>query len=403
MGKKKLLVLSSTYPRWLGDPEPGFVHQLSRRLIPEFDVHVICPHSKNALSYELLDGVHIYRFRYAPEVLETLVHGGGILSNIKSNRWKYFLLIPFFIGLAWTILKLHRKIRPDILHAHWIIPQGFILAVISTFTKLPPVLLTSHGGDLFGVDSYIMRVIKCFILKRFKKITVVSSAMIKKVEELGGQKENLYVLPMGVDLSGLFVPDKNIERVPNRILFVGRIVEKKGLIYLIGALAKLKKKYPSVHLIIAGDGSDYEKDKIKEKIEKFNLVDSILFLGAVPQSDLPRLYREASVFVAPFVVASSGDQEGLGLVALEAIGCLCPVVLGRVAAVEAFYQDVGLSPAIVNSRDENEIANAIEKVFQDPDFNQKLTLTLSEKIFKKLNWNFVSKEYSNVLNKCIDS
>lgn len=397
MIRKKLLVVSSTYPRWTSDPEPAFVHELSKRLTQEFEVHVLCPHAINAFTYEILDGVHVHRFRYAPENLESLVSGGGILSNLKSCRWKYFLIIPFLTGLAWKLMMLNRRVRPDILHAHWIVPQGFVLAFMSMFLKLPPMLLTSHGGDLFGVDSHVMRFIKRFTLKRFKKITVVSSAMIKKLQELGVNRERIDVIPMGIDLADLYTPDLGVNRIPNRILFVGRIVEKKGLIYLVDALSIVKKRYPAAHLFIAGRGPEEEENKIRERILNSNLTDSVVWLGSVPQANLPLLYREAAVFVAPFIVAASGDQEGLGLVALEAIGCQCPVVLGKVAAVEKFYQEVGLYPAIVNSINENDIAAAIECVFQDPESSQKLTMLLREKIYKELDWNLIFYKYKMLM------
>jgi glycosyltransferase involved in cell wall biosynthesis len=393
MIRKKLLVVSSTYPRWTGDPEPAFVHELSKRLTQEFEVHVVCPHSVDALVYELLDGVHVHRFRYAPNTFETLVSGGGILSNLKSNRWKYLLVIPYLIGLAWALLKIVRKNQPDVIHAHWIIPQGFVLAVMSIFVKLPPMLLTSHGGDLFSVDSFLMRFFKRYTLKKFKKITIVSAAMVTKIESLGVNSERTNVIPMGVDLSNLFIPNDKINRISNRILFVGRIVEKKGLIYLIKALSKVKVKFPDAHLIIAGAGSVLEENKIRKEIAERNLVSSVTWLGAVSQMDLPQLYCESEVFVAPFVEAESGDQEGLGLVAIEAIGCLCPIVLGRVSAVDEFYKELDLSPALVNPYNVDELANAIENVFETPYFNYDLIFRLREKIHNRLSWSIISNKY----------
>ena len=82
-----LLVLASTYPRWAGDPEPSFVHELARRMGTEFRVIVVCPHAMGAKQKELLDGVEVVRYRYAPERWETLVNDGGIVANLKARRW----------------------------------------------------------------------------------------------------------------------------------------------------------------------------------------------------------------------------------------------------------------------------------------------------------------------------
>src|SRR5690606_35495391 len=93
------LVLASTYPRWRGDPEPGFVHELARRLADEFDVSVVCPHALGAHVRESMDGVEVHRFRYAPTRFETLVNKGGITTNLRRSPWKYLLVLPFLIGM----------------------------------------------------------------------------------------------------------------------------------------------------------------------------------------------------------------------------------------------------------------------------------------------------------------
>lgn len=90
---------------------------------------------------------------------------------------------------------------------------------------------------------------------------------------------------------------------------------------------------PTAFLTIAGFGP--EEAALRAQVARLALEDWIRFVGAVRQEDLPALYRRAAVFVAPFVEASSGDQEGLGLVVLEAAGCNCPVVLSRLPATES--------------------------------------------------------------------
>src|SRR5690606_35496267 len=79
--RPRLLVLTSTYPRGDGDPEPGFVHELARRLVGRFQVTVVCPHAVGAATREDMDGVHVVRYRYAPERWETLVNDGGIVRS----------------------------------------------------------------------------------------------------------------------------------------------------------------------------------------------------------------------------------------------------------------------------------------------------------------------------------
>ena len=96
-----LLVLASTYPRWTGDPEPGFVHELSKRLADDFRVIVLGPHAPDAKPREMLEGVEVVRYRYAPERWETLVNDGGIVTNLKLQRWKLLLVPGFVLMQAW--------------------------------------------------------------------------------------------------------------------------------------------------------------------------------------------------------------------------------------------------------------------------------------------------------------
>jgi len=96
MQKPRLLVLTSTFPRWPGDKEPPFVYELSKRLTTDYEVHVLAPHAPGAALEEQYDNLQITRFRYCFERYQTLTYGGGILANLKQRRWRY-LLIPLFL------------------------------------------------------------------------------------------------------------------------------------------------------------------------------------------------------------------------------------------------------------------------------------------------------------------
>ena len=153
--RPRLLVLTSTYPRWRNETEPGFVHELSRRLTDQFDVRVVGPHAPGALRHENMDGVEIRRFRYAPVRLQTLVNDGGIVTNLKRQPWKWLLVPSFILGLFWSTWREIRRWRPDVVHAHWLIPQGLVMALLSALSsRTPPYVVTSHGADLFALRTW---------------------------------------------------------------------------------------------------------------------------------------------------------------------------------------------------------------------------------------------------------
>src|SRR5579859_4100140 len=91
--RARVLVLASTYPRWRNDTVPVFVHELARRLTPDFEMHVLAPHAAGTREEELLDGVSVHRFRYLPERFETLAYGAGILPGLRSRPWRVAALL----------------------------------------------------------------------------------------------------------------------------------------------------------------------------------------------------------------------------------------------------------------------------------------------------------------------
>lgn len=353
----RLLVLASTYPRWPGDPEPGFVHELARRLVDRFEVTVVCPHARGAQPEEWLDGVRVLRYRYAPEAWETLVNDGGIVGNLRRQRWKAFLLPGFLLGQAWSTWRAIRRHRPDVVHAHWLVPQGLVVALLGLLPgRWPPFVVTSHGADLFALRGAAWRWLKRFVVRRAAAVTVVSSAMLEEVRRLGVDPAKLSVQSMGVDLQARFRADPGVVREPRQLLFVGRLVEKKGLRHLIDAMPLLAAAQPGLILEVVGFGP--EEASLRRLVEERGVSACVRFVGAVPQHELPGLYRRAAVFVAPFVVAEGGDQEGLGLVLVEAAGCGCPVVAGDVAAVRDVVNDpaVGL---VLDPTDPVRLADAV--------------------------------------------
>lgn len=361
--KPRLLVLASTYPRWPGDPEPGFVHELAKRLVDEFEVTVLGPHAPDARQLETMDGVRVVRYRYAPANLETLVNDGGIVTNLRRQPWKWLLVPAFLLGLAWHAWRLVRRWRPDVVHAHWLLPQGLAVALLRLVgPRTPPFVVTSHGADLFALRAPPLQALKRFVARRAGAITVVSSAMRAELARIGVPTAAVTVQPMGVDLMARFTPAADVERSRHELLFVGRMVEKKGLRYLIDAMPDVLQHHPDATLAVAGFGP--EQSERKAQVERLGLQRSVRFLGAVTQAELPGLYRRATVFVAPFVEAGSGDQEGLGLVLVEAMGCGCPVVTTRIPAVcEVFgeWPDHIATPGSAAS-----LAARIVQVLDDP-------------------------------------
>lgn len=174
--------------------------ELAKRLTDAFHVIVLCPHADGAAPTETMDGVEVIRYRYAPAGLETLVNDGSIVTNLALHRWKLLLVPGFVLAQAWRAWWLCRERRIDVVHAHWLVPQGLIAALLGR-----PFLVTSHGADLYALRNKPLQALKRFVLRR-AQAAVVSSAMRDAVGELGADVAKVSVVPMGVDMAERFVP-----------------------------------------------------------------------------------------------------------------------------------------------------------------------------------------------------
>lgn len=394
--KPTLLVTTSTFPRWKGDSEPRFVYDLSRRLTETFNVVVLAPHAAGAKVDEMWDGMQVYRYRYAPTAWETLAYNGGISANLKQNRWNALLLPLFFIGQWWALRKLLKAYPVDTLHAHWLIPQGLIaaLALCGKTTK-PTLICTSHGGDLFGLQDAISTRLKRWVVQRCQAVTVVSHAMLAPIQALAGANPPpVSVIPMGTDLQQTFIPNPQVSRAANQLLFVGRLVEKKGLPYLLHALQQLLPTHPDLQLVVAGNGTALVD--LMQLSETLGISQHVTFLGRLEHSSLVRLYQTSTLAVFPFIQAADGDMEGLGLVMVEAMGCGCPVIASDLPAVRDVirHAETGL---LVEANNSNLLAGSIKALLNEPERGKQYSRNALYQTVHQFDWANSIQSYTLLL------
>ena len=394
--RKRILALTSTFPRWSGDTEPPFVLELYRRLTERYRIHVLAPHAPGSSLVEDMDGIRVIRYRYAPLRWENLAYGGGILAKLKQNPLRYGM-IPFFILFQLRALhKLLRRYRFDLIHAHWLIPQGLCGALFHVWSKKssPPLLCTSHGGDLFGLNGKVMQRMKRWVIKNTSAVTTVSNAMRNAVDTLRIDIKKVHVIPMGVDLQQRFVPPSRPRR-GRKLLFVGRLVEKKGLRYLIDALPSILAKHPDATLTIVGEGP--EKKRLMHKVSAIGIEKQVTFKGAINNAALPGYYQDADIVVFPSVVAEDGDREGFGLVLVEALGCGCAAVVTDLPAMRDIVED-GRTALIVQQKSAGQIADAVTRLLDDPQNRQKLGAAGRQRVVEKFDWSVIADRYANLID-----
>jgi glycosyltransferase involved in cell wall biosynthesis len=394
----RILVLTSTFPRWPADREPPFVFELCRRLAAAHEVHVIAPHCAGAAVEERLgENLTVRRFRYAPQFLESLAYEGGILEKLRRAPWRH-LLVPFFLlAELLAALRAVRRERPDVIHAHWIVPQGVIglfAAWAASGGKRPALVCTSHGADLFALRGRLAGRLKALVARRAAALTVVSAAMKPRAMQLGARAENVRVMPMGVDAQQRFFPQAASERSRSELLFVGRLVRKKGVAHLLRAHAAVREQLPEAELTVIGSGP--LEEELRRMAGSLNLADRVCFAGAIPNEDLARYYRRAAALVVPSVVTEEGDQEGLGLVIAEALACECPVVASDLPAIRDVIED-GVTGLLARQGDERDLAEKIVRMLRDPSFARGLAHNGRTLVLERFDWRKVGFGYEKLL------
>jgi glycosyltransferase involved in cell wall biosynthesis len=395
-----ILILTSTFPRWEGDSLPGFVYELSRRIAPYIETYVLAPSAQGAPSQENRRGMRILRFKHWFGDRDHFT-ASAILPTLRKKPWLWLLVPLFVLSQFLATIRIIRRHSIRTVHAHWILPQG-LLAVLCKLLLNPNlrVVITSHGADIYGLRR--LDGLKKWILNRADAVTVVSWAIRDRITQIGVRESlPIHTIPMGVDLS-LFHPNRRDDSLKGELsisgpflLYVGRLSEKKGLAYLLKALPEVIRSHPQAKLVIVGDGE--ERNNMTRLARELGLTnENLVFVGSLSNTLLPQFYATADLFIGPSVSAAGGDQEGFGLVFVEAMGCGCPVIVTDLPAISDIVID-GVTGLVVPQKDSAALARAILMLLADPNMREKLGREGKDYVFPRFDWELIGNKYLDVL------
>ena len=350
--RPRLLVLASTFPKSASDSTPAFVRDLAQQEARSYDTTVLVPAVPGAPPRERSGALDVRRFRFFPRRWEDLADG-AILENVRTRRSRLLQVPPFVAAEILAVRRLVRELRPDVIHVHWLVPQG--LAAIIGAPGVPK-LVTTLGGDLYGLRDPLSTSLVRAVVSRAGLITAMNEDMRRRIIALGADPSGVVVQPMGADLRAVRSVADHQERVPGRLLFVGRLVEKKGLSVLLEALRLIGRD--DLELVVVGDGP------LRGELERQAEGLPVSFLGALPGGSLAEQYGRASISVFPSVPAASGDQDGLPVALLEAMSAGCAVVVSDLPGLSEAVQD-GRSGRVVASGDSGALASALGELLSD--------------------------------------
>jgi colanic acid/amylovoran biosynthesis glycosyltransferase len=354
--KPRVLVLATTLPAVRDDGTPQFVLDLSLGLQRRFDVCIVAPRVRGAKSEEWIEGVRIRRFAYFPRRWESLADG-AILPNLKA-RPATALQAPFLLAAdLFAALRFGRRWQPDVIHAHWLVPGGLVALVVSWFLSTPYVV-TVHGADAFAVRKMGLQQLKRTVMRRAAVVGLTSAALTRAVPDVTSVPQP--IIPMGVDVDGFADGVGERDPVFGRLLFVGRLAEKKGADVLLRALAEV----PEATLVIGGDGPD--ASALRALSDELGIADRVSFAGRLSREKLRGELRRAYAVVIPSRVAADGDQDTTPLVMSESMSAAVPVIASRLGGL-AEQIEPGVTGLLAEPGSPGSLAEALRRALADPD------------------------------------
>ena len=351
----RALVLTTTLPAEAGDGTPGFVLTLARELATRHDVVVMAPRVGGRASATVIDGVRIVRFRYFPRRWERLADG-AILPTLRTEPWRALEALCLVVAFALAAVRHSRRFAPDVVHAHWIVPAGLVARVVRRLGG-PRYVLTVHGADVYALQGRLARALKRWVLGGSAATLAVSKDVAERIRALGARVEA--VVPMGADVASIQLTVGARQPELGRLLFVGRLVPKKGVDVLLDALPAV----PSARLTVLGDGP--EAEPLACRARALDLTDRVEFRGRQPAEEVLGELRRAMAVVIPSRVELNGDQDGTPVVLAEAMAAGVPVVASALGGLDEQVRD-GVTGLLVPPGDAPALAHALSTTMRDP-------------------------------------
>ncbi|VUT27998.1 MAG: Trehalose synthase [Candidatus Syntrophoarchaeum sp. GoM_oil] len=296
------------------------------------EVHLITP------DYDNIEGVKVHEV------------------NPKASKFS-----PFFKAIM--IRNLVKKIKPDILHAHQVVPFG-LYGALSAFH---PFVVSPWGSDvlIFPKSSIISKWLVRFVLNKADLITCDTDHIKEPLIELGAEPQKINLIYFGTDTQK-FKPLGKDKKIIEEIGVFGypMVISLRTLepLYnvesLIASASLVLKEIPEVKFVIAGKGS--EEVRLKDLAKSLGILDSVKFVGLIPNNELPQYLSSMDIYVS-----TSLSDAGLAASTAEAMACGLPVVITDFGDNRKWVED-GVNGFTVPLKDPKSLAEKIIYLLKNP-------------------------------------
>ncbi len=345
------------------------------------DVDVLTSGVSGCKNFEVLEGVTLHRVK----TWRKSIHECGLLGAFVYVFFAYFKL-----------LKLVKKNDYDILHYFFSMPTGLLTLFPGRHREIP-YIVSLRGSDVPHYDrfNWLLELIHFFLKPLTKRIWKNAKAIVALSESLKqtaletDSTQQIEIIPNGIntEIFKPLAPDNTCKSL--KLVTVCRLLERKGIQYVLAAMAELAN--PNISLEIVGLGN-YEAE-LRKLCKHYSLESVVAFHGYCVNEDLPRIFRNSDVFILTSLA------ESFGIVFLEAMSCALPIIGGDTGGIPGIIsEDNGI---LVQPTDVNDIKNAILRLMHEPDLRKKMGQKNRQKMIEKYSWRHVAEEYSNVYRRSL--
>jgi len=401
-------MITSSYPRFKGDTVAPFIRYIAKN-IADFghSIDILMPY-KPEMKLPKDEGINFFLYKYAPfKSWNIWGYAASLRADIELKKRVYFLIPSVVISSLYHLFHLTSGKNYDLLHAHWVLPNGPLAAPIASLRNLP-LVISLHGSDVFMAERG--RLYSYLAGKAFRKadwISACSDDLRLRALKLGAPEDKIETIPYGVDLDRFkkdpsakqFVADYLNMPSDTKIIFTaGRLVYKKGFEYLIKALPRILSYSDKVRVVIAGEGD--LKNELKQLSRSLNVEQYVILPGSLAHNIIPKFYSASDVIVVPSVRDEWGNVDGLPNVLMEALASGRPIIASRIAGIPQVihHEENGL---LVEEKNPQQLSEAIIKVLKSNKLGQQLSQKAREKCCQNFDWKLIAKRFIEGYNDAL--
>ena len=405
-----ILMLATSYPKYVGEATAPFIEEIAAGLVRRgHRVQVALPFHPELRREPVERGVNLHIFRYSPLSQLNVWGYAGSLTGDVGLKGAALAVAPLALGASYrALLHLTKKSSGvDVIHAHWVLPNGPPAALVARQRHLP-LVVSMHGSDVYMAEKTPpLSALAATVFRQAGTITACSGDLARRALRLGAPPERTEVIPYGVDTSAFQPHPDAAARVRDGlglspatplVVSVSRMVHKKGLTYLLEAFPAVLARHPNAVLVLGGYGD--LRDKLERRAAELGIAEQVRFPGQLSRAGVAALIGAADVYVVPSIHDQGGNVDGLPNVLLESMSAARPIVASRLAGIPDVIAD-GVHGLLVPERDAVSLGEAITRLLGNRGLARQLGEAARRRVLTELTWDVAAERFEAAYQRAL--